>query len=147
MDRDANGTLLRYVVQEGVLLNTELLEQGALALDPAFSESACLSSFQAAQQTAQLANRGQWGAPPTPIAVLVQPQPVILVPVVDSGGGTGGSGLEAVCSCAGNSLNCSDFSTHRAAQACHDYCQSQGTGDIHGLDGNDNDGLACESLP
>lgn len=55
----------------------------------------------------------------------------------------------AVCLCDRNRYSCvlSDFSTHAEAQACYDYCVSQGAGDIHGLDGNDNDGLACESLP
>jgi hypothetical protein len=52
----------------------------------------------------------------------------------------------AVCSCSGDSYNCSSFSTHRQAQACFSYCISQGRGDIHRLDG-DNDGVACESLP
>ncbi|GAG83978.1 unnamed protein product, partial [marine sediment metagenome] len=45
-----------------------------------------------------------------------------------------------------NLYNCSDFSTQAAAQACYDYCISQGAGDIHDLD-RDNDGIACESLP
>jgi hypothetical protein len=55
----------------------------------------------------------------------------------------------AVCSCSGDLYNCtlSDFPTHAQAQACYDYCISQSAGDIHRLDGNDNDGLACESLP
>jgi len=52
----------------------------------------------------------------------------------------------AVCSCSGDTLNCSDFSTHASAQACFNYCISQGAGDIHGLDSN-NDGDACVSLP
>ncbi len=52
----------------------------------------------------------------------------------------------AVCSCSGDSLNCSDFGSHSSAQACFSYCVSQGAGDIHKLDGN-NDGNACESLP
>lgn len=56
------------------------------------------------------------------------------------------AGQSAVCSCAGDSYNCSDFSTHASAQACFNYCQSQGAGDIHRLDQN-NDGSACESLP
>ena len=51
-----------------------------------------------------------------------------------------------VCSCSGDTLNCSDFSTHASAQACFNYCISQGAGDIHGLDA-DNNGSACESLP
>lgn len=54
----------------------------------------------------------------------------------------------AVCACTGVDYDCkiSDFSTHAKAQACFEYCRSQGYGDIHKLDGND-DGLACESLP
>lgn len=53
----------------------------------------------------------------------------------------------APCLCTGNLYNCSDFATQPEAQACHDYCEAQGVGDIHRLDGNDDDGLACESLP
>ncbi len=55
--------------------------------------------------------------------------------------------VNATCDCSGNLYNCSDFDTQPQAQACMEYCESQGVGDIHGLDGNDNDGLACESLP
>jgi len=44
-----------------------------------------------------------------------------------------------------NTLNCSDFDTQPQAQACYNYCVSQGIGDVHDLDGNDNDGLGCES--
>lgn len=50
------------------------------------------------------------------------------------------------CPCAGDTLNCSSFSTQSQAQACMDWCVSQGRGDIHNLDGNA-DGEACESLP
>src|SRR5690606_30574318 len=35
------------------------------------------------------------------------------------------------CSCSGNLYNCSDFSSQGAAQACFDFCVSQGVGDIH----------------
>lgn len=52
----------------------------------------------------------------------------------------------ATCSCSGDTLNCGDFSTQVGAQACYDYCISQGAGDIHNLDGDAN-GLACEDLP
>jgi len=50
------------------------------------------------------------------------------------------------CSCAGDTLNCSDFLSHTSAQDCFNYCVSIGRGDIHKLDSN-NDGSACESLP
>lgn len=53
---------------------------------------------------------------------------------------------QAVCSCSGDTLNCGDFSFHSSAQACFNYCISQGAGDIHGLD-KDGNNLACESLP
>lgn len=50
------------------------------------------------------------------------------------------------CLCDRDRYNCSDFSTHAAAQACYDYCVSLGVGDIHKLD-RDHNGVACESLP
>lgn len=40
-------------------------------------------------------------------------------------------------------LNCDDFETQEQAQAKYDEDPT----DPHGLDGNDQDGLACESLP
>jgi hypothetical protein len=40
-------------------------------------------------------------------------------------------------------LNCDDFATQEEAQAVYDADPS----DPNGLDGNDNDGIACESLP
>ena len=52
----------------------------------------------------------------------------------------------SVCPCSGDTLNCSDFNSHQAAQACFNSCMAQGAGDIHKLDQN-NDGNACESLP
>lgn len=52
----------------------------------------------------------------------------------------------AVCDCSGDLYNCDDFGTHSAAQACFEYCNAQGAGDIHRLD-RDNDNLVCESLP
>lgn len=53
----------------------------------------------------------------------------------------------SVCSCNADTYNCSDFNRQSEAQACHNQCQSERGYDVHGLDGNDNDGLACESLP
>ena len=67
--------------------------------------------------------------------------PVVIVPITDT------APAQAVCSCAGDTLNCSDFASHASAQSCFEYCSSIGAGDIHGLDGSDGDGLACESLP
>lgn len=47
--------------------------------------------------------------------------------------------------CTYNYYNCSDFSTYREAREVFDYCKSQGQGDIHWLDGDD-DGIPCEAL-
>lgn len=49
--------------------------------------------------------------------------------------------------CSYDAYNCSDFSTQAEAQACYDYCYALVGYDVHQLDGNDGDGIVCESLP
>ncbi len=51
------------------------------------------------------------------------------------------------CTCFGGRYDCGDFDKQAEAQACYDYCLKQRGHDVHGLDGNDNDGVVCESLP
>lgn len=53
----------------------------------------------------------------------------------------------APCPCEADTLNCRDFQTQPEAQACYDYCMATVGRDIHRLDGNPNNGIACESLP
>jgi hypothetical protein len=53
----------------------------------------------------------------------------------------------ASCDCSGDNLNCSNFPLQSVAQECHNFCVATVGRDINRLDGNDNDGLACESLP
>lgn len=53
----------------------------------------------------------------------------------------------AACNCSGPDLDCKDFSRQRDAQACYNQCMQQTGNGIFRLDGNDNDGRACESLP
>ena len=75
----------------------------------------------------------------TPILVKSStPQAVTQKPTSTSSG---------TCSCSGDLYNCSNFSTQKQAQACYDFCFSITGRDIHDLDGNDNDGKVCESLP
>lgn len=53
-----------------------------------------------------------------------------------------------VCDCSSDSLNCkppNGFDSQAAAQDCFDYCMATVGRDIHRLDGNDDDGLACDS--
>ena len=53
---------------------------------------------------------------------------------------------KAVCQCTGSkNLSCANFLTQKMAQACYDFCSSQGFGDIHHLDEN-GDGIACNYL-
>jgi hypothetical protein len=53
---------------------------------------------------------------------------------------------KAACSCTGEKkLACSDFPNQKQAQACYDFCSSQGFGDIHNLDEN-SDGIACNYM-
>ena len=54
-----------------------------------------------------------------------------------------GTGQEAPCSCT-EDLDCVDFATHEAAQACFEFCGGT-SNDFHRLD-SDGNGLACESL-
>ncbi len=51
-----------------------------------------------------------------------------------------------VCNCKEN-YDCSDFKTQKAAQACFNYCGGSASYNFARLDGTDNDGKACESLP
>jgi hypothetical protein len=53
---------------------------------------------------------------------------------------------KSVCTCAYDRYDCSDFLKEKQAQACFNFCFSQGAGDLHHLD-EDGNGLACDSLP
>ncbi len=86
-------------------------------------------------------------APPTETPLPTSTQTPIILPTATLAAFIPVQPAQAeVCSCNGG-LDCKNFSTHNQAQSCYDYCSSLGFGDVHGLDGNDKDGLACESLP
>ena len=135
-ETDPFGRLLRYVIAEDIFVNYELVAEGYANTASYPPDTSCISTFQVAEQQASASKLGLWSAPPTL---------VIIIPTTSPAGN--GSGGNAVCNCDGSDLNCGDFSSHASAQVCYDYCFSQGYGDIFGLDGSDNDGLACESLP
>lgn len=67
-------------------------------------------------------------------------EPVVVAP-------TPAPAQTASCQCSSNTLNCGDFATHASAQVYYECCMDQVGRDVHGLDGNDNDGLACEGNP
>lgn len=53
--------------------------------------------------------------------------------------------ISSDCSCAADTLNCGSFTSQQQAQACYAKCMAEVGRDIHGLDGNDKDQLACDS--
>ncbi len=144
-EMDPYGRLLRYVIVDNLFINYELVAQGYANTASYPPDIACIPTFQEAEQKASASKLGLWGAPPTAAPLPAQvalPTQAIFPTQAPSGGGN------AVCNCSGPDLDCkANFSTHAEAQACYNYCVSQGFGDVFGLDGNDNDGLACESLP
>lgn len=139
-ETDQYNRLLRYVVTDDIFINYELVAQGYANTASYPPDTSCIPTFQAAEQQASSAKLGLWAAPPT--ATLF---PTFApLPTQAASGSSSGSGP---CNCYGPDLDCKDFSTHAAAQACYDHCVSLGLGNIFRLDGNDKDGLACESLP
>jgi micrococcal nuclease len=146
-ETDRYDRLLRYVfLADGTFVNAELVRLGytrAVAYPP---DTKYQSLYEDMEQKARDAGRGIWGPTPTPKPPTPTPRPPTAVPTSAPAVVPTSPPPAAVCDCSGNIYNCSDFSTHAQAQACYDYCVSQGRGDIHRLDG-DNDGVACESLP
>lgn len=61
-ETDRYGRLLRYVYQDGVLINHVLVEEGYARAASYPPDIAFQAEFTAAQQAAQNANRGLWGA-------------------------------------------------------------------------------------
>lgn len=138
-ETDRYGRLLRYVIADDFFVNYELVAQGYANTASYPPDIACIPTFQTAEDQASTAQLGLWGAPPTQVILL----PLSTAP----SSGSGSTGGNAPCNCSGPDLDCGDFKTHASAQACYDHCVALGYGNIFGLDGNDNDGLACESLP
>lgn len=133
-ETDPYGRLLRYVLVGDLFVNYELVAQGYANTASYPPDTSCIPAFQAAEQDASASKLGLWSAPPTLVVIVPTAAP-----------SESGSGGNAVCNCGGPDLNCGDFGSHASAQACYNYCVSQGYGDIFRLDGNDNDGLACET--
>lgn len=142
-ETDQYGRLLRYVfLADETFVNAELVRQGYAQVSTYPPDVRYESMFLELQREAREAERGLWGATPvpeiTPSSTPLPPPSPTPLPATQP--------PAPACDCSGNIYNCGDFSTHAAAQSCFEYCISQGVGDIHRLDG-DNDGIACESLP
>jgi len=166
-ETDRYGRLLRYVyLEDGTFVNGELVRRGFAQTSSYPPDVAFQDTFTSLQRTAVSAGKGLWvqvvsevptnTAVPIPTNTLtpilptltIAPQPTepVVVQSTDTPAPPPPPVVEA-CACSGPDLDCGNFATHAAAQACYDHCVATVGYDYHRLDGNDNDGLACESLP
>ncbi|MEK7632240.1 MAG: thermonuclease family protein [Patescibacteria group bacterium] len=170
-EQDKYGRLLRYVfLPDGSNFGKTMITEG-FAYEYTYSTPySYQQEYKDAQADATKNERGLWASGAcndgsetldTPTST-VEPTstsnstvaPAVEAPVTPSEPSAASNPADSVpstppsssCSCSSNTYNCSDFSTHAAAQAVYDCCMAQVGSDIHRLDGNDNDGLACESL-
>jgi len=60
-DSDLNGTLLRYVLVDGVFINYRLLAEGWATTSMTPPDTACLGTLLSAEEQAQAAGLGLWG--------------------------------------------------------------------------------------
>lgn len=146
-ERDNYGRMLAYVFIGDETIQEKLLKNGLAATAYLYNDLSMLDQFHKAQQTAIDAGKGVWSIPgyahvdhdhgfhyeeeakPEPESA---PAPEV----------TPRSNLQY--DPAGPDRDCGDFSLQASAQA---FMDASGPSDPHRLDGNDNDGLACESLP
>jgi endonuclease YncB( thermonuclease family) len=138
-ETDQYDRLLRYVVIGDLFINYELVKQGLAYAKDYPPDTACSQVLHSAQAEAQAAGLMLW-SPALTAYQTASAVPPIFTPV--TGPGSGG----APCSCTGPDLDCKDFSSRAAAQACWDYCRQQGISNPHNLDGNDQDGRVCETM-
>lgn len=147
-ETDPFGRLLRYVYVGNLFVNAELVRQG-WAIPVEYPPDTAQASYlevqfaSAPKRTCQVAAATEPPPPPSEPPSPSEPPPASSPP---SDPGVP-AGVPSYCTCTGPDLDCKDFNTHNEAQACYNYCVVQGFGNVYRLDGNDNDGLACESLP
>jgi endonuclease YncB( thermonuclease family) len=122
---DDDEYLWRYVFVDDQFANYEMIRMGHAYADSSLPEYACSEFFMNAQRQAQLAPIGIWKPTNTPWPT---PKPG-----------------EPPCSCSGDTRNCDSFQSQSDAQACFEYCQGLGKGDVHNLDANSNN-VACEGM-
>lgn len=146
-DRDRYGRMLRYVWLKGdddkaYLVNEILVRQGYAVLYTYPPDVKYVDQIRAAQNAAVEEQAGLWaqcGGADTPLES---------TSVAEQSTQAGPANTETTTSSGVDSnadRDCGDFATHAEAQA---FFESQGgpASDPHRLD-QDNDGIACESLP
>ncbi len=164
-ERDKYDRLLRYVfLADGSDFGKQMIVEG-YAYEYTYSAAyKYQQDYKTAQAEAQAAKRGLWAdgacedvqdapnasAGTTTTAETTAPSENSTAPTTtgtEPAAEPAPATPTASCSCSSNTYNCGDFSTHAQAQAVYDCCIAQTGSDVHKLDGSDNDGQACESLP
>jgi endonuclease YncB( thermonuclease family) len=123
---DTAGNPLRYIVVDGLFLNYELVRRGAAlpALYPPGQR--CSETMLAGEKLARAEGLGYWSLrPEAGVSVLSAATP---------------TGLACDCT---RVYQCTDFTSHAAAQACYNACGDYRNADLD----DDHNGLACEQLP
>jgi len=141
-ETDKYGRLLRYVWIDDIFVNDYLVRQGyaytyTYPPDVKYSEQ-----FVEAQQEAKKNSRGLWGGCPVASTEYQTTITIVLPTTTTTILNINTTTRKIICSY--NAYNCSDFSTHSAAQGVYEFCGGINN-DIHRLDG-DKDGVACENL-
>jgi micrococcal nuclease len=121
-ETDKYQRLLRYVYVDDSFVNELMVLNGYAKAYPYSPDTKLCPLIQEAETRAKEDKLGIWKK--------------ITAPSTETG----------ACQCEVD-LDCLDFSTRILAQDCYDYCFTIKGSDFHRLDGQDNDRLACETLP
>lgn len=143
-ERDNYGRLLAYVFLGEETIQEMLLSNGWAATAYLYNDLQMLEDFHAAQQTAIDAEIGVWSIPGY-AHVDHNHGFHYEEAIIEEGSPSETPGKnELLFDPEGPDRDCGDFRTQQEAQA---FMEASGSNDPHRLDGSDNDGNACESLP
>lgn len=150
---DKYGRQLYYLSLDNVDIGAKLIEDGYACAYTSYPHDRN-DAYVALQQQAKIAKRGLWAdstcsgnANTNSTTVTTNTNTSTLNNTNTTITNTRPTPMPtASCNCT-NDLDCSDFASHAAAQEVYNCCMEKVGYDFHKLDGNDNDGLACESLP
>lgn len=135
-EKDRYGRSLWYVWVGDLFVNLEMVRQGYAVAYKYPPDVKYAEQFATAEKEARDSKRGLWATPVSGTTTTPAPTSASAPPP--------SSGSYSVPPCASSDCDCSHFSTHAHAQWFYDNYDPTNK---HKLDGSDNDGLACESLP
>ena len=139
-ERDKYGRLLAYVFIDGTTIQETLLKKGLARTAYLYNDLTMLDAFHKVQSAPKANGVGVWSIPGYAHAdhnhgyhYQEEPEPEE-EPQKEQNTGINTNVPDK---------DCGDFGSQQEAQ---DFMEASGSSDPHRLDGNDNDGLACESL-